>query len=326
MSAFAHDPAKYSYKTYNIGGITTHVYNSSVLEDYVKKGPVEGNDVPINVVYFVHGRTLSYKAVESIAYYLLDQIHSQLPANGGSGNLAIPYIAVAFDLRNHGSRTVDASANDGWGKGNLTHALDMASQIDGNVADLKLLIENLPIYLGLHKYLPTPQISTVEYSVKYRTILSGYSLGGHTILRFASKYPHLVDVINPVIGCADLSTLMVNRLRGEEEFDKKLFYFTYEELNLTPEQLALYPRELHDKWAAEDTAIFEEFPIGKVLMFASFGAQDKLVPPAISRLWADLYVNLDERSQVFEEQGIGHSATEEMVTKFAGWLTKEWRK
>lgn len=36
-------------------------------------------------------------------------------------------IAVSFDQRNHGTRTVDESKNDSWKAGNPSHALDMFS-------------------------------------------------------------------------------------------------------------------------------------------------------------------------------------------------------
>lgn len=303
----------FSYEQYSIGGVTTHVYNSSILAEYVKKvvaSPGKSYEVPIKVVYFAHGRGGDYKVTEALAKKVLGLLYAKSPS--------VPYVAVTFDARNHGEREVHSVANDAWDKGNPDHGIHMTSVVDGNVADLKLIIEYLPLFLKLQQHLPKVVIPGHEYKIRYINTLSGISLGGHTVLRFASEYPELVDAINPIVGCASLTTLLVNRQKKTTDYDKKYFYYSYPELEIENEDE--YPRELHERLSAQDIAIFELFPVKQVRMFACFGADDKLVPPEISLLWTNLYVSSSSASEAFVQEGAGHELTKEMVEKFVDWL------
>ena len=112
--------------------------------------------------------------------------------------------------------------------------------IDGIIDDTKLIMTYLPSYLNLEYHLCDHAKVHHNTTIKFSNILSGYSLGGHTVIRFANKYPDLVDIINPVVGCNDLSSLLINRLFNSEldspNFDKRWFYFDYNELMLTDDQ------------------------------------------------------------------------------------------
>ncbi|KAK6461954.1 hypothetical protein DFJ63DRAFT_206859 [Scheffersomyces coipomensis] len=318
-----YNPDTFSKSQYFIAGITTYVYNGSVLEDYVKKFNTEHHkEIPINVLYLIHQREGSYKSTESFAYNILKQFYEKK-----QGDVKVPLICVTFDNRNHGEKLIDKLKNLDWKRGNETHAIDMVSGIDGNVADLKLLIDYLPGYLNLDYYLSDKVKQEVQPEFKFKNSISGYSLGGHTVIRFASKYPDLVEILNPVVGCSDLSSLLINRLKSNriesEAYDKKYFYFNYPELDLTEDQKKhQYPEYFHNYLSKQDQAIFENFAMHKIKLFASFGAKDTLVPPKLTTVWTELYENTNNDSQVFIQEDAGHEATPEMFDKFTTWLVK----
>lgn len=324
MKDFEFDPESFSHKEVFIGGINTFVYNADAIAPYIEKLnkslPEKGTAIPINVLYLVHYRGGDYKFTESTAYTILKQYYEKKPD-------AVPLVCVTFDNRNHGTRVVDKKYNSSWKLGNLTHGVDMVSQIHGNVADLKLVIDYLSSYLNVEALL-APHAKELDISIGFRNLLSGYSVGGHTIIRFANEYPDLVDAINPNVGCSDLTDLLLTRLfkikPGEPDFEKKRFYATYDELPLTPEQRKdNYPEAFHKKLAAEDTKIFEDFPF-KIKAYATFGAEDRLVPPSLSRLWIDLYKNNNLATEEFTQEGVGHDITIEMLDGFSTWLVKHF--
>lgn len=49
-------------------------------------------------------------------------------------------VALAYDQRNHGTRTVDEAANGSWREGNPMHALDMFGVVQGMVADQRVML------------------------------------------------------------------------------------------------------------------------------------------------------------------------------------------
>ncbi|OBA22910.1 hypothetical protein METBIDRAFT_29479 [Metschnikowia bicuspidata var. bicuspidata NRRL YB-4993] len=238
-----------------------------------------------------------------------------------TGSLKAPMIAVAFDARNHGEREIEKVRNSGWKSKNDTHGMDMLSCIEGGVQDLKLVMDYIGCYLDLERFL-RPELKERGVKIQYNNILSGFSQGGHTVIRFGNRYPENVSIINPNIGCSDLSTLLINRLKGTKLFEKKLFYSSYEELDLTDSQSRLYPEAFHNKLSSEDAQIFEDYPFEKIKLFASFYDKDPLVPPSISKLWSEMYLNSNLASEVFFEVGAVHDITVNMIDKFAQWLTK----
>ncbi|KAK6202398.1 Alpha/Beta hydrolase protein [Scheffersomyces amazonensis] len=306
-----------------IGGITTYVYNDSVLEEYVKSFNTQHHqEIPINVLYLVHQREGSYLTTQSFAYYILEQFYQK---HGGKPK--IPLICVTFDNRNHGEKLIDKLKNSDWKRGNSTHAIDMVSCIEGNVADLKLIIDHLQGYLNLEYHLTESFKEKVQPYFTFKNFISGYSLGAHTVIRFANKYPELVEILNPIVGCSDLSSLLINRLKRtpleSEDYDKKYFYFKYGELQLTEEQKRdQYPEYFHNYLSKQDQSIFENFAMHKIKLFASFGAKDTLVPPKLSQVWTELYQNTNDDSEVFIQEDAGHQVTQEMLDRFITWLAK----
>lgn len=324
---FDFDPKQFSKQKYLIGGIDVYVYNSDVLEQYIKDHESKAttttekiDQIPINVMYLIHGRGEDYKSTESAANYTLSKVYS-------GRKLEVPLICVAFDSRNHGSRLVNKKNNGAWSEGNDTHALDMLSSIEGTIADLKLVMDYLPGYLNLEHFL-SPRTKKIHGTkIIHKNILSGYSMGGHTIIRFANLYPDSVDILNPVIGCPDLTSLFITRLCkepvGSDAFYKKWYYYDYDELNL-PEEIRYnnYPEQLHNRISEQDKAIFENFPFKKIKLFAAFGEKDKLVPPLLSDLWIQLYNNSNFDTEEFTQPDVGHDVTTEMLDKFANYLLK----
>lgn len=330
MRTFEYDPSYCTKRTINIGGINVYVYNTESLTDYIDnynktiEAPHEGHDkflqLPLNVFYFIHYRGGSYKNTEAFGYRTLKYIHEK------KGDAKVPAIFVTFDLRNHGERLLDEARNKSWNSGNETHALDMVSAIEGNVADIKLVMDYLPAYLNLEAQLSDKAKNVLETKLQYHNYLSGYSLGGHTVIRFAAKYPELVRTINPVVGCHDLSSLLLNRLRKlsltDTAYDKKWFYYSYAELNLTPDEQHKYPEHFHEYLKLQDTDIFENYKFSKIPMYACFGAEDPLVPSKLSKAWVEVYENTNDYSESFFQEGVGHDCTEEMLEGYASWIVQ----
>lgn len=297
-----------SRKEFLIAGILTYVYNIESLAPFIEKCNQKHGleNIPLNVLYFVHHRGGDYSYTEAVANRVIRQLGD------------IPIIAVTLDLRNHGARLVDDTKNSSWNSGNETHALDMVSAIHGNMYDLKTIVDFLPSYLNLE---PLKRDKDIDF--KFNNCIAGYSLGGHTVIRFASKFPELVSIINPNVGCYDMSSLLLNRLKKTSNYDKKWFYSNYDELDLTEEEKRRYPEAFHKMISAEDIQIFENFDFNRIKMFASFYTDDPLVPSKISNLWTDLYINNNPSSEVYFEEGRLHDITPEMIDKFAQWLKKQ---
>lgn len=310
------DHLNYSKKELLIGGTTYYVYNTECLEPAVTNFNVHKNphlDITINVVYLVHHTSGDYTYTENIAKSILDQFSSLNSA---------PIIAVTFDGRNHGARKVDDFHNVYWDEGNRTHGQDIVSCVRGNEDDVKLCMDILPAHLNLEAFLNESSKEN-EVGIRFNNILCGYSVGAHSVIRFANRFPELVSIINPNVGCSDLSTLLINRLKGTTNFDKKYCYFNYDELDLTDDQRAQYPESLHRFVSQEDSQIIDTFPFQNIKMFASFYSDDPIVPSKISELWVRMYLNTNSASEVYYENGAIHDITPEMVNRFAVWLAKE---
>lgn len=315
MIQFNVDLSKFSKKIFVIGGITTYVYNSDAIAPYVKSlGPNPDLDsIQLNFLYLIHHRTGNYVYTEATGIKILENLKLSSSA---------PLIPVTFDIRNHGARTVDESKNSSWKSGNNTHGIDMISGIQGTIYDLKLIMDFLPSYLNLDSFLGRP-MREKGLKFKYFNILSGYSVGAHVVIRFAVQYPELVSIINPNVGCSDLTTLLLTRLKESKDYSKKLLYCTYDELNLTSEQKEQYPESFHELISKQDLEILENFPFSSIKMFAAFYSEDPIVPPQITKLWTDMYRNSNGSTEVFYEQGAIHDITEEMVIRFTTWLSKQ---
>ncbi|CAH2352381.1 hypothetical protein CLIB1423_06S05138 [[Candida] railenensis] len=334
MKAIAFDKGDFSYKQFFASGLKVHVYNAESIKPYLETFKNAGslkqlkhNNIPINVAYLIHPRDDDYTFTESIAYNLLSQYY----AKRGSGASTTPLVCVTFDIPNHGSRVIDKQINQTWGEGNETHGQDMISIIDTTVEEIKLLMDSIPTYLNPEYDLAKSARLVRGYEntgIDYFNIISGYSLGAHVSIRFAAKYPTSTHIINPVCGCSDLTSLLLNRLHRTDKSDdlqKKMFYYSYEELkNLSDDdKLKFYPESLHKHISEQDTKIFENLSSSKIKIFAAFGSADDVVPPSISSLWIDMCKINNHSSRSFTQEGIKHDVTEEMVDNFTSWLVEE---
>lgn len=319
MKKVSYEKGQFTEQKVFIGGLEVYLYNADAVEKYVASN--KSKEYHINVAYILQPRgDHDHTFGESIAYNILQDYYSK-------SKLSTPLVCVAWDAPNHGSRCVQVERNTSWEEGNVTHALDMISMIDSYVEETKLIMDSLQAHLNVDHHLPPSDEKEAEDEnrVKFFNIISGVSLGAHTSIRFASKYPKLAQVINPMVGCSDLSTLLLNRLQKIDDQDyKKKFYFNYEELGLDEEQRRdFYPKALHKHVSKQDINIFENLSNSGVKMFASFGADDKLVPAELSRLWVDMYSLNNTDSQSFTQEHIGHQITIEMIDKFTTWLIKQ---
>ena len=100
-----------SKTTLVIGGIQLYVYGLDEL-----RYP-NGLDGRIAVLHLAHMRTRTYAVTEAMAHEILHRCRSL-----DQSSRRMEVIAVTMDMRNHGSREVDAQANRTWKEGNEQHA------------------------------------------------------------------------------------------------------------------------------------------------------------------------------------------------------------
>lgn len=335
MKALQFEKGNFTEKTIFVGGLNVHIYNSDAIEPYIKYFDsaeklknLKHENIPINMCYLIHGRGSSYKFTESIAYVLLKQYYEKF---GSTGN-PVPLVCITFDIPNHNSRLVNDAKNDSWDEGNATHGQDMISIIDTVVEEIRSLIDFIPTYLNPNYFLKSARSvrGYEKININYRNIISGYSLGAHASIRFAAKYPDVTYAINPVCGASDLTSLLLNRLQKRDENDllKNQFYFDYDELKLSEEEKSIkYPESLHNHLSKQDIQIFENLPgNSKTRIFASFGTEDKVVPPEFSKTWIDMCKINSPSADLYYAEGVGHDLSVEMVDEFSTWLIKELNK
>lgn len=316
MRVFSFDPERFSKTEIIIGGIRVFVYNTENLHGYLKnfdsKEP-STLEIPINMLYLLHGRSNDSTHTESFGYKIAERYYAN------KAKVDIPLVFVTFDARNHGPRMVSEKKNLTWKEGNNTHGEDILSIIDGTVLDLKLIMDYLPIYLNLELNVPNLK----QFNFKFNNIISGYSMGGHTTFRFASRFPELVSIINPVVGSSDLSSLLIDRLLQTPASGIKRFLQEYDEIGFGFNNKVLYPKVFHEYLKVTDDAIFEQFPFSSIKMFASFDAKpDSLVPYSYSKTFCEMYKVNNPDTEIYVQDGVDHDVTIEMLNNFTDWLLK----
>jgi hypothetical protein len=103
-----------SQKVYAIAGISVTVFG---LEELRK----EASEVAC--LWLLHPRLATQERMTGIANSTITDWNTRNQDKSSAKGL----IAVSFDQRNHGTRTVDPLANESWKKGNPRHAQDMFS-------------------------------------------------------------------------------------------------------------------------------------------------------------------------------------------------------
>lgn len=295
-----HDPSVCSLDIRVIAGIKTYLYNLQGLPT-----PSSSNPRDVAVLFIIHGRLNSNKFSESVAYNVQEVYKNQ------KTKTTMPLICVSFDVRNHGERLIDPQRNEGWAEGNLTHAMDLCSAVDGTVQDCSMLINYLPlIFPGytMHNY------------------ITGTSLGGHVCFRAATELSKKIELIIPIIGCTDICSLLVNRVKGLPLDDsvKGVRKLAYEDLHLTDDQKKLWPEYFHNYISKQDYQVAENFP-NHIKVFAIFGEDDDLVPPAYSEEWfadMDSARCYDGSIVKYVYKNTGHESTRPMCLLYSGWLVE----
>ncbi|MCJ1371238.1 hypothetical protein MMC20_002453 [Loxospora ochrophaea] len=184
-------PPAVSKKVYPIAGIRTTVYGLDELSPEIKN---------VACLWLLHPRLQTQACMEPIAASTIGSWNQRLRQMQNPGH-SIGLIAVSFDQRNHGSREIDALANEAWRSGNKRHAQDMFSIYHGTSLDTSQLITYLPSYI----------FPTSSHTLTTNLVL-GISLGGHAAWHCILHDPRITTAM-VIIGCPDYIRLMSDRAR-----------------------------------------------------------------------------------------------------------------
>ncbi|KAI1140142.1 hypothetical protein F5Y05DRAFT_307743 [Hypoxylon sp. FL0543] len=185
--------------TLTVSGLKVDVYGLTEL-------PAAANEV--SCLWLHHPRLRAKEDMASIADQVLSAYHQRSTSSSSSTR---GLIAVAFDQRNHGSRLVDARANDDWRSGNKTHAQDMFGMITGTVVDTMNLLDMLEGYLFGAGDGPGALPDGGKRRIDQNLVL-GVSLGGHSAWQLLFADPRVTAGVI-VIGCPDYPNLLKDRAR-----------------------------------------------------------------------------------------------------------------
>lgn len=290
-----------------IAGIEVYAYYFKDHSTPFDFNPPKGNGETLKLLYLMHGRERSAETSEELAKALLKKYYSISPE-------ATALVVLTYDHRNHGRRVVNSERNWSWG-GNRTHAPDMLSMIEGAVVDLTTIHDYFPSYAPFYKNFK-----------KVIHLVSGVSMGGHAAIKVTVKYPGLFDGAAPIVGCFDLTSLLLNRLKNFEK--TTLYKEPYSALKLEYEEAFRYPEALFKLSSKEDSQTEHFYDTEKLKTFALFGKDDPLVPLNYSQPFLKRHNQIAKSPEDFDEsvqfQAIKyrakHEVTEEMVIDLARWL------
>ncbi|KAI0926415.1 hypothetical protein AcV5_008882 [Taiwanofungus camphoratus] len=276
-----------------VGGINVNVYSQPNATDLI---------TPVTVLFFLHGRFGSAADIEWVAESTLQWTAEQRKE---SEQQAQDLLVVTLDHRNHGSRTVDKHANNGWREvppeRNDRHATDMYSIHTGTARDISFLIDFLPSFLY-----PSGDRTVAQW------LLAGKSLGGHTTW-YALRHEPRVKFGIPIIACPDYIALMSKRAKHNS--------VPWEPPYVPDSLLSLIKQ--HDAVAAPYTADDPSNPfLGKKVLVLS-GADDKLVPFSAGKHFVDNLNVGNGVKKVIVYPGVGHKCTPEMVQEMSKFIWKE---
>lgn len=183
--------------------------------------------------------------------------------------------------------------------------MDLISMISGAAQDFKLVVDYLPCYL--------PQFT------RFYNIMVGVSLGAHTAWRIASlAFPGQFHAYAMVVGCPNLTELLLSRLGLDPEANKQNIDNLYQHMTL--EHQRRWPRSLAEIVRRDDRKVADEFPTDVPLLLCN-GLHDKLVPAKYTAAWVEeRRRKSDQHVTFFVQENTGHSCTKEMVAMIAVWL------
>ncbi|KAK4163588.1 hypothetical protein QBC43DRAFT_370580 [Cladorrhinum sp. PSN259] len=309
-------------ETLPLAGLQTDLYGLSLLPPSATQ---------ITCLWLHHQRTRTKESMGEFASLILSTYYSQ-PHERTRGLLCL-----AYDQRNHGTRTVNPHTTGSWREGNPNHAVDMWGMVNGMVADQSLLIDLVEAYL-----FPEGNKTIDQH------LVLGVSLGGHSTWQtmFANKK---VRAGVAVIGCPDYMELMSDRARlsrlqtwgaeddgakflGSRDFplslietckkgDPKGILFGTEKIEREGERPGSSPTRANTQAAVRSRLLYERLE-GKRLLVCT-GGKDKLVPPKCSEPFMGWLRSAVEREPPSEEQrilveeriyeGVGHVFSEGMI-------------
>ncbi|KAF2841992.1 hypothetical protein M501DRAFT_374938 [Patellaria atrata CBS 101060] len=159
------------------------------------------------ILWLLHPRLQDASSMTPLAAHCIHAWNTQV-SNSGKGS-TVGLIGVCFDHRNHGSRLVDAKANQAWREGNESHAIDMFACYNGTTHDTLSLLPHLPSYLLPHipSQIPSPTNLLHPSNLTHHAL--GVSLGAHTAWQLILQPPFTSSTI--LLGCPDYINLMLHR-------------------------------------------------------------------------------------------------------------------
>lgn len=326
-------PPQISKNQYTIAGILVNFYGLDEL-------PSETADVAC--LWLLHARLQTQAAMEPFAAVIIQDWNKRIREGRTGSKRPVGLIGVSFDQRNHGSRQVNALANEAWRSGNPTHAQDMFSSYRGTVVDLSLLLDHVPSYT-----FPT------NNHVITRHLALGISLGGHAAWHVILHEPRVTTAI-VCVGCADFQCMMTDRARlsklpsyvrttppgksfiGSKDFPPALAENVkkYDAAALLLSQVDAtetedYKREPTEKEKVKLIPIMRGSLAGKRILNLAGGA-DKMVPLRVSETflsWLKRAVGkggwFSDQGVVFEDisfDGVGHEVTIPMVNEMVRFV------
>ncbi|KAI0386934.1 hypothetical protein F5Y04DRAFT_73898 [Hypomontagnella monticulosa] len=310
-----------SCTTLTIAGLKVDIYGLAELPTGASK---------VSCLWLFHPRLRAKEDMVSIANQILSAYHEQRSTTRG-------LIAVAFDLRNHGSRLVDELGNLSWREGNKTHAQDMFGTITGAVTDTTHLLDLLEGYLfGAGDGPGAMDGSGIRNRHIDNNLVLGVSLGGHSAWQLLFADPRVTAGVI-VIGCPDYKYLMKDRARlsklqtyvhsdagssfiGSKDFPEALIDACKK---YDPKGILFGPGDIPSVLADDEQAtlrtLLDSKVAGKRFQVLSGGA-DKLVPYRASELFVKFFHTAANgwykdggvyvENNVYE--GVGHQFNAEM--------------
>nr|ODO03828.1 hypothetical protein L204_00167 [Cryptococcus depauperatus CBS 7855] len=299
--SLAKDYPEPSVRDVNIVGLELKVYG---LEE------IRTSDRPLVVMISCHGRMNSQKDMKYFAQGILGEISSK-NRNGQYRDLVVVTLAsikLSKDQRNHGTRTVDRTANLAF-DGNFRHLYALLLLFgylltfwhkDGGVHDVQLVMDFIGAYL-----FPNGERVIEEF------VATGISLGGHVTWKLLHDDPR-VRIGIPIIGLPFESVPIYLQARAES---------SHPPLRWEP---PLYPPSLRMLIEPKRDERVEQECYGGKRILTMHGKEDTLVPysrgePDIKKI--GMWVKKGGGICVIDvQEKVGHVCTIQMMQKTAEWV------
>lgn len=299
-----------------IDDVTVYIYNFKnakknldCIKNKSSNSKNEKKKINLYFMYLLHQRNGNYMNTQTIAFDSVNHFN-RLKKNDDQ------LICITFDLINHGKRLFDPKKNRSWKSGNENHASDIDWIISTTVIDLVKIINEVPKKLSLNEIINQ---NKKNLNVCKINILSGYSLGAHIAFRFSKSHPEMINILNPVIGTPNLSSLFIYRLLGDKFPIPQIINMEYDQMFKNEEEKKKnYTYSVHNSLKKTDIEFQNSDYLNHLKVFSVFGSKDKLVPQVLSNQWIK-QVEKNTESKTFI-QDVGHIVTKEMIESFVEWL------